>query len=95
MYEIVTGKSIAPITSQKMTALLTRNTDPNFWKKQPPNPVFNPVESFFGEGLPVGKTKNIVSKAGWTSASHQEVAFIQSKDGQTSYILAVFGDNVA
>jgi Beta-lactamase enzyme family len=96
MYEIVSGKSIDPITSQKMTTLLTRNTDPNFWKKQPPNPVdFNPVESFFGEGLPVGKTKDIVSKAGWTSASRQEVAFIQSKDGQTSYILAVFGDNAA
>ncbi len=96
MYEIVTEKSIDPITSQKMTALLTRNTDPTFWKKQPPNPIdFNPVESFFGEGLPVGKTKNIVSKAGWTSASRQEVAFIQSKDGQTSYILAVFGDNAA
>jgi Beta-lactamase enzyme family len=96
MYEIVTGKSIGPTTSQKMTALLTRNTDPTFWKKQPPNPIdFNPVESFFGEGLPVGKTKNIVSKAGWTSASRQEVAFIQSKDGQTSYILAVFGDNAA
>jgi beta-lactamase class A len=96
MYEIVTGKSIDPTTSQKMTALLTRNTDPTFWKKQPPNPIdFNPVESFFGEGLPVGKTKNIVSKAGWTSASRQEVAFIQSKDGQTSYILAVFGDNAA
>ncbi len=96
MYEIVSGKSIDPNTSRKMTALLTRNTDPTFWKKQPPNPVdFNPVESFFGEGLPVGKTKNIVSKAGWTSASRQEVAFIQSKDGQTSYILAVFGDNAA
>jgi beta-lactamase class A len=96
MYEIVSGKSIDPTTSKKMTALLTRNTDPTFWKKQPPNPIdFNPVESFFGEGLPVGKTQNIVSKAGWTSASRQEVAFIQSKDGKTSYILAVFGDNAA
>jgi beta-lactamase class A len=96
MYEIVTGKSIDPMTSQKMTVLLTRNTDPTFWKKQPPNPIdFNPVESFFGEGLPVGKTENIISKAGWTSASRQEVAFIQSKDGKTSYILAVFGDDAA
>jgi hypothetical protein len=96
MYEIVSGKSIDLITSQTMTKLLTRNTDPTFWKKQPPNPIdFNPVESFFGEGLPVGKTKDIVSKAGWTSASRQEVAFIQSNDGQTSYILAVFGDNAA
>jgi hypothetical protein len=76
--------------------MLTRNTDPGYWKKQPPNPVdFNPVESFFGEGLPVGNTENIVSKAGWTSVSRQEVAFVKSKDGKTRYILAVFGDDVA
>jgi hypothetical protein len=79
-----------------MKKLLTRNIDPNFWKKQPPNPVdFNPVESFFGAGLPEGETENIVSKAGWTSASRQEVAFIKSKDGKTNYILAVFGDRAA
>ncbi len=96
MYEIVTGKSIDPNTSKEMTTLLTRDINPTFWKKQPPNPIdFNPVESFFGEGLPAGKTLNIVSKAGWTSASRQEVAFIQSKDGKTSYILAVFGDDAA
>ncbi len=96
MYEIVTGKSIDPNTSKDMTTLLTRDINPTFWKKQPPNPIdFNPVESFFGEGLRVGKTENIVSKAGWTSASRQEVAFIQSKDGKTSYILAVFGDDAA
>jgi beta-lactamase class A len=96
MYEIVNTQAIAPETSKKMRSLLTRNTDPNFWKKQPPNPQdFNPVESFFGEGLPASKTENIVSKAGWTSASRQEVAFIKSKDKQTGYILAVFGDDAA
>ena len=36
-----------------------------------------------------------VSKAGWTSASRQEVAFITSKDGKTRYVLAVFGDDAA
>jgi beta-lactamase class A len=96
MYEIVDAKAIAPETSKKMRDLLTRNTDPNFWKKQPPNPVdFNPIESFFGEGLPASKTEDIVSKAGWTSASRQEVAFIKIKDKQTKYILAVFGDDAA
>lgn len=96
MYEIVNAQAIAPETSKKMRGLLTRNTDPNFWKKQPPNPVdFNPVESFFGEGLPASKTENIISKAGWTSASRQEVAFIKSKDKQTRYVLAVFGDDAA
>lgn len=96
MYEIVDARSITPEISLKMRGMLTRNTDPGFWKKQPPNPVdFNPVESFFGEGLPVGKTENIVSKAGWTSVSRQEVAFVKSKDAKTRYILAVFGDDVA
>ena len=96
MYEIVNAQAVSPESSKKMRRLLTRDINPNFWKKQPPNPVdFNPVESFFGQGLPENKTENIVSKAGWTSASRQEVAFIKSKDGKTRYILAVFGDDSA
>jgi beta-lactamase class A len=95
MYEIIDTKSVNPEVSIQMRRMLTRNVNPGFWKKQPPNPVdFNPVESFFGEGLPIDKTENIVSKAGWTSNSRQEVAFIKSKDGRTRYILAVFGDDV-
>jgi hypothetical protein len=77
----------------EMKTLLTRNIDPDFWRKQPPNPIdFNPVESFFGEGLEGLGAKNIISKAGWTSVSRQEVAYIRSKDGKTEYILTVFGD---
>lgn len=96
MYEIVNAQAISPEISKKMRGLLTRDINPNFWRKQPPNPVdFNPVESFFGQGLPESKTENIVSKAGWTSASRQEVAFVKSKDGKTRYILAVFGDDIA
>jgi hypothetical protein len=78
----------------EMKNLLTRNINPDFWRKQPPNPVdFNPVESFFGEGLEGLGAENIISKAGWTSASRQEVAYIKSKDGKTEYILTVFGDS--
>jgi hypothetical protein len=88
MYEIINHPQ------QQMKKLLTRNTEPNFWQKQPPNPIeFNPVESFFGEGLTGLKTENIISKAGWTSASRQEVAYIKSQDGKTEYILTVFGDS--
>ena len=77
----------------EMKELLTRNIDPDFWRKQPPNPIeFNPVESFFGEGLE-GSDSKVISKAGWTSASRQEVAHIKSKDGKTEYILTVFGDS--
>jgi beta-lactamase class A len=96
MYEIVNARAVNPEVSSKMRELLTRDINPTFWKKQPPNPVdFNPVESFFGEGLPKSKTENIVSKAGWTASSRQEVAFIESNDGNTKYILVVFGDDIA
>jgi hypothetical protein len=79
---------------QEMRKLLTRNINSSFWRKQPPNPIeFNPVESFFGEGLEGLRSENIISKAGWTSASRQEVAHIKSKDGKTKYILTVFGDS--
>jgi uncharacterized protein YajQ (UPF0234 family) len=79
---------------QEMRKLLTRNINSSFWRQQPPNPIeFNPVESFFGEGLEDFKSENIISKAGWTSASRQEVAYIKSKDGKTEYILTVFGDS--
>jgi hypothetical protein len=94
MYEIVKGKSVTAEASSKMKKLLTRNIDPGFWKKQPPNPVeFNPIESFFGQGLSESKIENIVSKAGKTSRSRQEVAFIKSIDGKTQYILVVFGND--
>jgi hypothetical protein len=90
MAEIVKG------SYSEMKRLLTRNTDPKIWRKLPPNPIdFNPVESFFGEGLEGLRTKDIISKAGWTSASRQEVAFISSQDGKTEYILTVIGDNAA
>jgi beta-lactamase class A len=94
MYEIVTDRSISPAISQKMQKLLSREIDPKVWKKIPLED-FNPIESFFGEGLPVNKVENIVSKAGWTPMARQEVAFIKSKDGKTRYILAIFGDDAA
>lgn len=88
MYEIINSPRV------EMKELLTRNIYSSFWRKQPPNPIeFNPVESFFGEGLEGLKSENIISKAGWTSASRQEVAYIKSKDGKTEYILTVFGDS--
>jgi hypothetical protein len=63
--------------------LLTRDVDPKYWKKQPLNPIdFNPVHSFFGENLEGLGAEDIVSKAGWTSVSRQEVAYIRSKDGK-------------
>jgi hypothetical protein len=78
----------------EMKTLLTRDVDPKYWQKQPLNPIdFNPVHSFFGEDLEALGAEDIVSKAGWTSVSRQEVAYIRSKDGKTEYILTVFGDS--
>jgi hypothetical protein len=68
MYEIVTSHAVDPNSSLYMKKLLTRDINPDYWKKQPPNPIeFNPVQSFFGEGLSF-RHKQIdlfVSKAGW------------------------------
>ena len=98
MYEIVTNRAVDLNASLYMKQLLTRNIDPDYWKKQPPNPIeFNPVESFFGEGLSPTRSRidSFISKAGWTTVSRQEVAYIRSSDGKSEYILAVIGDDIA
>jgi hypothetical protein len=98
MYEIVTNRAVDPQSSLYMQKLLTRNIDPDYWKKQPPNPVeFNPVESFFGEGLATERNlvASFISKAGCTSTSRQEVAYIHSSDGKSEYILVAIGDDIA
>jgi hypothetical protein len=98
MYEIVSNRSVDPQSSLYMQKLLTRNINPDYWKKQPPNPVeFNPVESFFGEGLATDRSlvASFISKAGCTSTSRQEVAYIRSSDGKSEYILVAIGDDIA
>jgi hypothetical protein len=98
MYEVVTSQSVDAQSSLYMQKLLTRNINPEYWKKQPPNPVeFNPVESFFGEGLATDHhlVASFISKAGCTSTSRQEVAYIRRSDGKSEYILVVIGDDVA
>jgi beta-lactamase class A len=73
---------------------LQRDLNPHIWKKQPPNPIeFNPVESFFGEALP--SDAQLASKAGWTSGTRAEAAFVTAKDAQAAYILVIFADDPA
>jgi len=94
LYEISHGMAVSEAASQKMSQLLTRNVDKEFWSKQPPNPIdFNPVESFFGESIPVGS--QFLSKAGWTVNCRNEAAFIATKRGDSVYILVVFADHPA
>ena len=91
MYEIVNNQAVSPSASQEMSNLLTRNLNPQVWRKI--YPAFNPVESFFGESLP--SNLKFVSKAGLTSGSRTEVAFVQTPNGKTRYILAIFADSSA
>jgi beta-lactamase class A len=58
---------------------------PETWKKQPNNAI----AGFLGESLPADV--RFASKVGMTTKARQEVAFVASKDGKVSYILAVFG----
>jgi hypothetical protein len=89
MYEIVNNQAVSPLASQAMVNWLTRDLNPTVWKNI--TEYFNPIRGFLGESLP-SNTK-LVSKAGWTSGSRNEVAFIATKDGKTGYILAIFADD--
>lgn len=93
MYEIVKGEAVAPEYQDAMLGLLRR--DLGYWQSQPPNPEeFDPVRYLFGEKLPANQVQ-IYSKAGWTTNSRQEVAYIATNDGKARYILAIFGDDQA
>jgi len=95
MYEIVTGKSVSPESSQKMIHWLARDLHPTAWDVDSASlGGFNPVKGFFGESLPPD-TIDFASKAGWTSTSRHEVAFVKTRDGQTAYILTVLGSDRA
>jgi beta-lactamase class A len=90
MYEIAEEKAISPVVSQKMKQWLLRDLKPEAWKNIDPNQgYFNPVRAFFGESLPINLS--FYSKAGWTSQTRQEVAFI--KDDKIAYILAIFAED--
>lgn len=95
MYEIVTGKSISPENSLKMIHLLARDLNPAAWDVDSASiGGFNPVKGFFGESLPPDSI-DFASKAGWTSTSRHEVAFVKTRDGKTAYILTVLGSDRA
>jgi hypothetical protein len=94
MYEIVTGQALSPEYSQKMQQWLHKDLTLELWQKLDPNQgEFNPVRTFFGESLP--KDVYFLSKAGWTSKTRQEVAYIRSNGGQKAYILAIFAEDKA
>lgn len=93
MYEIATSQAVAKDASKTMLNLLTRDLHPEAWKSANPD-EFNPVKSFLGEGL-TNENVTFASKAGWTTSSREEVAYVATMDKSTSYILAIFGDDPA
>lgn len=91
MYEIVTGKAISEQYSMKMRQKIRQNLKREVWEKIDINFEFNPILGFFGQSLP--DNLYFLSKAGWTSRTRQEVAFIKTKDGKVAYILAIFSED--
>ncbi|MDJ0617810.1 MAG: serine hydrolase [Calothrix sp. MO_192.B10] len=96
MSEIVSSKALTAKDSQQMLGLLKRKLRPAPGKKLPSYlPGFNPVVGFFGQSLSGNRVGFFASKAGWTSYCRVEVAYVESKDKKTRYILAMFGNNRA
>ncbi|MGB3208276.1 MAG: serine hydrolase [Crinalium sp.] len=96
IYEICyQGQAVSPTASEKMCGWLNRNLSPELWKNKPLNSEeFNPILTFFGESLSDTGVQ-FYSKAGWTSTTRYESAFVVSADGKTIYILAIAGDDPA
>jgi predicted amidohydrolase YtcJ/beta-lactamase class A len=80
-YEIVTGRVASPENTRQMINLLHR--DP-FTKSEDPD---DQATAYMGKSLPSGS--QYYSKAGWTSTTRHDTAYIQQPNG-AEYILSVF-----
>src|SRR5258708_15189425 len=80
-YEIVTGRSASPAATREMLNLLHR--DP-LAKSEDPD---DQATAYSGKSLPLGS--QYFSKAGWTSDTRHDTAYIRLPNG-AEYILAVF-----
>jgi hypothetical protein len=87
LFEIETGQAVSSEYSQRIKGFMKRNLDPGYWR----NIEYNSVEGFLPEFLP--SNAQVFSKVGWYSGSRQDAAIIYSPDGQTRYILVVFGED--
>ncbi len=94
LYEIYNVQAISPDYSGKMINLLRIDSQTRNLKKYDQNPnEFNPVRGFFSEPLP--SNIDFGGKAGWTSNTRQEAAYIATPDGKAAYILVVFAEDRA
>ena len=92
IYEVCAAKqAISAAASEKMCGLLKRDLKPEAWKTDPETSEgFNPILGFSGQSLPDSEV-NFYSKAGLTSTTRQEAAFVTTKDNSTAYILSIAG----
>jgi beta-lactamase class A len=81
IFEIVTGGAVTPERSAATLALMAR--DPRAHCDDPQDQV----RGFFGEGLPEGA--KLWSKAGWTSQTRHDAAYVELPEGP-SFILVAF-----
>ncbi|MDY7013091.1 MAG: serine hydrolase [Cyanobacteriota bacterium] len=94
LYEIFTGQAVSQEASQNMMNLLAIDTATRLKNRTPQDPnVFNPVHGFMSQSLP--DDVYFAAKAGWTSGSRQETAYIATQDGKTVYILTIFAEDRA
>jgi len=92
LYEIYDGQSISQVYSEKMAKWLSIDSATRIEKREQQNPnEFNPVRGYFSESLPTNV--NFGGKAGWTSNTRQEAAYIATPDGKAAYILVIFAED--
>lgn len=92
MYEIATQQAVSVEDSKKMLELLSVSTTTRINNKANQNPnIFNNVRGFFSQSLP--DNVYFAGKAGWTSNSRTETAYITTKNGEIAYILTIFAED--
>lgn len=85
MAEIVLGKSVTEARSRQMMDLMKRD-----WEAK--GDAEDQARGFTGIALPKGA--KLWSKAGWTSKTRHDAAYVETTDGQ-KFILVVFTENIA
>lgn len=83
LMEIATGKSVTPQRSALMMELLKRD-----YSVASPDPD-NQATGFSGSALQGMKGARLWSKAGWTSTTRHDVAYVELADG-AKFVLATF-----
>jgi beta-lactamase class A len=90
MHSIVGGAAVSSDRSSQMMQLLQR--DLNLAGVTPDPGEENQLNGFLGAGLP--PESQLWSKAGWTSQTRHDVAYIELPD-QQPYLLIVFTEGTA